>query len=101
MLMTWCIGECPFWSPDEAMQGISPDTRAFAALHSKALAAAPSPDAGKNEPTISLAVDLVMRCLEIDPLNRPTADMICDHAFLVGQEEGWQGERGWENVDRD
>ncbi|GAA5969303.1 hypothetical protein JCM8115_006756 [Rhodotorula mucilaginosa] len=95
-------GECPFWSPDEAMQGISPDTRAFAALHSKALAAVPSPEAdGKNEPTISLAVDLVMRCLEIDPLNRPTADMICDHAFLVGQEEGWQGERGWENVDRE
>jgi protein-serine/threonine kinase len=84
------------------MQGISPDTRAFAALHSKALAAVPSPEAdGKNEPTISLAVDLVMRCLEIDPLNRPTADMICDHAFLVGQEEGWQGERGWENVDRE
>ncbi|GAA5991253.1 hypothetical protein JCM10908_003222 [Rhodotorula pacifica] len=93
-------GECPFWSPDEAMQGISPDTRAFAALQAKALAATPT-DRIKNEPTISAAVDLVMRCLEIDPQNRPTADMICDHAFLVGGEEGWHGERGWENVDRD
>ncbi|GAA5876921.1 hypothetical protein JCM3774_000540 [Rhodotorula dairenensis] len=94
-------GECPFWSPDEAMQGISPDTRAFAALQAKALAATPTTTdkVYPNHATVSLAVDLVMRCLEIDPVNRPTADMICDHAFLVGEDEGWQGERGWEKVD--
>lgn len=45
------------------------------------------------------AVDLVMRCLEIDPQNRPTADMICDHAFLAGAQDGWRGLRGWEKAD--
>lgn len=87
-------GECPFWSPDEAMRGISPDTRAFAALQAKALAA--NDGQADSLKTIQAAVDLVMRCLEIEPQDRPTADMVCDHAFLVGSEDGWHGEHGWD-----
>ncbi|BGP44202.1 serine/threonine protein kinase [Rhodotorula kratochvilovae] len=86
-------GECPFWSPDEAMQGLSSDTRAFAALSAKLPSASSS-----DEPSMAHAVDLVLRCLEIEPANRPSADMICDHAFFVGGEEGWCGPRGWERA---
>ncbi|GAA5893185.1 hypothetical protein JCM6882_003907 [Rhodosporidiobolus microsporus] len=122
-------GECPFWSPDEAMRGLGLETRALAALQSK-LASSPTtspplPSASTSPPTPSSAaaayaaveaaldasspplmadaVDLVQRCLEIDPLNRPTADMVCDHVFLAGK-GGWRGFKGWEeagDVDED
>ncbi|GAA5954123.1 hypothetical protein JCM21900_002895 [Sporobolomyces salmonicolor] len=85
-------GECPFWSPDEAMRGLSPDARAYAALQAKLASSSPTPDS--LTPNMHDAVDLVMRCLEIDPLNRPSADLVCDHVFLAG-EGGWKGMRGW------
>jgi serine/threonine protein kinase len=85
------------------MQGIASDTRAFAAMQAKisssTSSSASSSSSTSDEPSthsVADAVDLVMRCLEIDPANRPSADMICDHAFLVGQKEGWRGSRGWE-----
>ncbi|GAA6044375.1 hypothetical protein JCM8097_004901 [Rhodosporidiobolus ruineniae] len=106
-------GECPFWSPDEAMRGLSPDTRAYAALQSRLSSTPASPSssvppssassstdstsASSAPPSMAAAVDLVQRCLEIDPTNRPSADMVCDHVFLAG-EGGWSGYRGWENV---
>ncbi|TNY17533.1 kinase-like domain-containing protein, partial [Rhodotorula diobovata] len=82
-------GECPFWSPDEAMRGLSPGSRALAALEAKATA---------GEGIMAHAVDLVRRCLEINAADRPCADAVCDHAFFVGAEEGWSGERGWERA---
>ncbi|GAA5945397.1 hypothetical protein JCM3775_003882 [Rhodotorula graminis] len=89
-------GECPFWSPDEAMQGLGPDTRALAALRAKERL-----DDGADEaaPRMSDAVDLVRRCLEIDAAERPSADAVCDHAFFVGRADGWSGSRGWERRD--
>ncbi|EPQ27440.1 uncharacterized protein PFL1_04978 [Pseudozyma flocculosa PF-1] len=39
-------------------------------------------------------VDLISRCLEVDPALRPTAAQICEHRFLAGQ-GGWTGPRGW------
>ncbi|GAA5895702.1 hypothetical protein JCM5296_007396 [Sporobolomyces johnsonii] len=87
-------GECPFWSPDEAMRGLSPDARAYAALQAKLLSPSPSASPDSSTPNMHDAVDLVMRCLEIDPLNRPSADVVCDHVFLAG-EGGWKGMRGW------
>ena len=44
------------------------------------------------------AIDLVMRCLEIEPTNRPTADLVCDHRFVLG-DGGWKGYRGWDSGD--
>ncbi|GAA6020320.1 hypothetical protein JCM10207_003225 [Rhodosporidiobolus poonsookiae] len=100
-------GECPFWSPDEAMRGLSPSTRALGALHAKLSSSAPSspsppslsssPDTAEPTPTMAAAIDLVERCLEINAADRPSADLVCDHEFLAG-EGGWSGFRGWERV---
>lgn len=49
------------------------------------------PGSGKIED----GVDLVMRCLEIDPEDRPTADQVLEHRFILGH-QGWFGPRGWE-----
>ncbi|BGP12113.1 serine/threonine protein kinase [Rhodosporidiobolus nylandii] len=100
-------GECPFWSPDEAMRGLSGDSRAYAALQSKLVgpSSPPAADAASSlangtsseAPSMADAIDLVQRCLEISQLDRPSADMIADHVFLAG-EGGWRGKRGWETA---
>lgn len=36
------------------------------------------------------AVELVMRCLEIEPRDRPTSQQVMDHRFIVGA-DGWSG----------
>lgn len=41
------------------------------------------------------AVDIVMRCLEIDPRNRPTAQQVVQHCFVLGA-TGWSGYLGWQ-----
>ncbi|GAA5923681.1 uncharacterized protein JCM15063_003726 [Sporobolomyces koalae] len=107
-------GECPFWSPEEAMRGLAADSRALAQLRLKL----PDSDLGvaggspsnqvssssslsddlHDEPSMADAIDLVTRCLEIDLANRPSADAACDHVFLAG-EGGWRGRRGWIAVD--
>ncbi|GAA6021522.1 hypothetical protein JCM11491_006469 [Sporobolomyces phaffii] len=98
-------GECPFWSPEEAMQGLASDSRAFAQLQLKLPDAgmdggSPSEsrdEDGEGEPTMADAIDLVTRCLEIDLSLRPSADAVCDHLFLAG-EGGWRGSRGWSSA---
>lgn len=109
------IGECPFWSPEEAMVGLSPGSRAEQALRSKCETSTPSSifslspsspissesssdeinDTTEGSGKIEDAVDLVMRCLEVDPDDRPTAELILEHRFICGK-EGWSGARGWE-----
>ncbi|GAA5983338.1 hypothetical protein JCM5350_003077 [Sporobolomyces pararoseus] len=102
-------GECPFWSPEEAMRGLSPDSRALAQLQLKLPDSAlkvgtPSDNGslteerGEEEPSIADAIDLVTRCLEIDLSLRPSADAVCDHTFLAG-DGGWRGRRGWDLVE--
>ncbi|KAK4052247.1 serine/threonine protein kinase [Microbotryomycetes sp. JL221] len=44
--------------------------------------------------TMKDAVDLVMRCMETNASDRPTADLVCEHEFF--NEGGWKGHRGWE-----
>lgn len=39
------------------------------------------------------AVDLILRCLELEPSSRPTMDQICRHRFLSGK-QGWFGPLG-------
>jgi len=97
------IGECPFWSPEEAMRGLAADSRALAQLQLKlpdssltvgSPTTSPVGSTDEEAPSLADAVDLVTRCLEIDLTSRPSADAICDHAFLAG-DGGWRGRRGW------
>ncbi|SCV67935.1 BQ2448_56 [Microbotryum intermedium] len=110
-------GECPFWSPEEAMKGLEAGSRADIALQGKIEAFDREEDLNGiptmsttleteddealstllPRPTMSDAVDLVKRCLETDPFDRPTANWVCDHRFLLGK-DGWNGRRGWELV---
>ncbi|ORY90318.1 kinase-like domain-containing protein [Leucosporidium creatinivorum] len=117
LLYVLICGECPFWSPDEAMTGLVEGSRALQSLRSK-FPSSPSSTSSSNSSAIphdssssSLetrsetellddAIDLVMRCLEIEPSNRPTADLVCDHRFTLGA-GGWKGFRGWEEADDD
>lgn len=101
-------GECPFWNPEEAILGLYPGSRTSLALLAKCPSStsssplsSPASDEGPDEGgTISNAVDLVMRCLQVDPADRPTADQVLDHKFVVGR-QGWEGFRGWEVEDID
>ena len=107
-------GECPFWSPEDAIQGLFVDSRAELALRAKCTTSTPSSVSSSpaSPPvltplahglgieqaalgTMNDMVDIVMRCLETEPRNRPTSDQVLDHAFLLGN-AGWSGFRGWE-----
>lgn len=96
------------------MQGLYPGSRAEIALRSKCSISTPSSSifsiSSLSSPTsttskeldgiegsgrIEDAVDLVMRCLEVNPEDRPTADQILEHKFILGN-QGWNGIRGWE-----
>ncbi|PWN28152.1 hypothetical protein BDZ90DRAFT_231910 [Jaminaea rosea] len=45
------------------------------------------------------AMDLIERCLELQPHDRPTAADVCRHVFLAGEgRRAWRGYRGWEKV---
>lgn len=91
------------------MAGLVEGSRALQSLRSK-FPSSPSSTSSANPARLHLgenaaptdtelldgAIDLVMRCLEIEPTNRPTADLVCDHQFVLG-EGGWKGFRGWQS----
>ncbi|KAK4701119.1 hypothetical protein P7C70_g5117, partial [Phenoliferia sp. Uapishka_3] len=100
-------GEVPFWQQAHAIAGIAPESRAYDALQAKiptlSESAAPLLPSDFNRPldefldaaSMAEAVDLVMRCLEVEPANRPSANDVLDHSFFLGS-EGWSGFRGFE-----
>ncbi|TKY85171.1 hypothetical protein EX895_006251 [Sporisorium graminicola] len=118
-------GECPFWNGEEAVQGLEEGTRAAQTLKERCMIArgghadpedlmdqdldlAPldpawSPRKGKEGPEpdgggrVDDFVDLISRCLELDPELRPSAEQICQHRFLAGS-AGWTGRRGWQRL---
>ncbi|SJX61027.1 related to serine/threonine-protein kinase [Sporisorium reilianum f. sp. reilianum] len=119
-------GECPFWNGEEAVQGLEEGTRAAQTLKERCVIArggpadaeedrvdqdldlvpldpAWSPRKGKEGPEpdgggrVDDFVDLISRCLELDPESRPSAEQICQHRFLVGA-AGWTGRRGWQRL---
>ncbi|KAN0065679.1 serine/threonine protein kinase [Thecaphora frezii] len=116
-------GECPFWNGEEAIEGLVEGSRAEQTLRERNLLAqtevASADDGsmedidetsvdpatwklarrgGRAEPDgggrIDDVVDLIARCLEVDPAYRPTAAQICEHRFLAGN-GGWTGPQGW------
>lgn len=95
------------------MAGLVEESRALQSLRSK-FPSSPSSTSSTNSATLPHgaletrseaellddAIDLVMRCLEIEPSDRPSASLVCDHRFTLGA-GGWKGYRGWEDVDED
>lgn len=119
-------GECPFWNGEEAVQGLEEGTRAAQTLRERCMIARGGPaDAEKDlaDQDLDMApldpawspckdkegvepdgggrvddfVDLISRCLELDPESRPSAEQICQHRFLAGY-PGWTGRRGWQRL---
>ncbi|KAJ9477783.1 putative protein kinase [Pseudozyma hubeiensis] len=119
-------GECPFWNGEEAVQGLEEGTRAAQTLKERCLIArggpsdaeeelmdedldvtpldpawSPRKDKEGTEPDgggrVDDFVDLISRCLELDPDLRPSAEQICQHRFLAGF-AGWTGRRGWQRL---
>ncbi|PWZ00998.1 kinase-like protein [Testicularia cyperi] len=122
-------GECPFWNGEEAIQGLEEGTRACQTLKDRCMIARGGPAAAEADlseqslevPPLDPAwsplkdkagaepdgggrvedfADLITRCLEIDPEARPTAEHICQHRFLAGQ-QGWSGRLGWQRLRTD
>lgn len=104
-------GECPFWNGEEAVLGLTPDSRAATSLQERCFPPQlPDEDPQDETSTLRLladvegqedgggrlcdAADLIARCLELDQEARPTAQQICSHKFLIGS-KGWRGPRGW------
>jgi serine/threonine protein kinase len=90
------VGETPFAElPDDVLAGIEPGSRALEALDARcdgdAADEGREPDGGG---ALGDAADFVHRCLEQDLANRPTADNLLTHKFLIGY-GGWTGRRGW------
>lgn len=93
--------------PHSALDGVVPESRAYIALHAKILTSTSTTaperlpanfhrplDGVLDEASMADAVDLIMRCLEVEPGNRPSANDVLDHRFLLGN-EGWSGLRGF------
>lgn len=86
------------------MRGLYVGSRAELALRAKCRSSATSSlssasslsldDEDSGSGAIEDAVDLVMRCLEVVPEDRPSADEILGHKFIIGR-DGWVGFKGW------
>jgi protein-serine/threonine kinase len=89
------IGEPPFSVlPDEALAGLTPDGPASEAL---ARRCDETPDVGMEADgggRLGDVADLVRQCMQFELGDRPTAEVMCSHRYLVG-EGGWVGYKGW------
>ncbi|RXK41620.1 CAMK/CAMKL/PASK protein kinase [Tremella mesenterica] len=90
------VGETPFSAlPEDVLEGLTSESVAAVGLHSRCEDG--HEDEGRERDgggRLGDAADLVRRCLEMIVGDRPSAEMICQHRFLVG-ENGWVGHRGW------
>ena len=88
-------GECPFRDSQEAERGLAPDSRSmqllrhFCVVQPRCEGAAD--DGGARLPD---AMDLIARCLDLDPEARPPAAELTQHSFLAGR-TGWTGPGAW------
>lgn len=90
------VGETPFSElPDEILVGLTAGSRAESALEERC--GGTNGDEGMEADgggSLRDASDFVRRCLEMDPADRPSADILCQHRYLKG-EGGWTGANGW------
>ncbi|WVO19197.1 uncharacterized protein IAS62_000475 [Cryptococcus decagattii] len=93
------IGETPFSElPDEVLHGLASDSKAYAALMDRC--GAPHEEEGEEMDgggKLCDAADLVMRCMEPEVGDRPSADVLLEHRYIKGR-DGWVGKRGWIKV---
>jgi protein-serine/threonine kinase len=102
VLYVLLVGETPFADlPDEVLVGLAAGSRGLEALQERCEGLAlpgETPVIVEEEADggggLKDAEDLVRRCLEMEVADRPTADWVCNHRFLKGN-EGWSGHRGW------
>ncbi|KAK4684619.1 hypothetical protein P7C73_g5553, partial [Tremellales sp. Uapishka_1] len=90
------VGETPFSVlPDEVLVGFNGDSRAEQALEERCDGL--HKDEGEEEDgggRLEDAADLIRRCLEFEPSDRPTAEVLINHRYLIGR-QGWAGRKGW------
>jgi protein-serine/threonine kinase len=88
-------GETPFLSADEAQAGLGEGTKPYAALMQRCSGKRGEEglesDGGGR---MKHAYDFVQRCLEMKPEDRPPADALVKHRFVLGN-GGWVGHRQW------
>ncbi|CAO1632228.1 unnamed protein product [Parajaminaea phylloscopi] len=79
---------------DEAAAAVDPDERRELLMEQRKSDVAGQSDGGGK---LQDAKDLIERCLELDPADRPSAADVCHHVFLAGRRaSSWRGHRGWE-----
>ena len=90
------VGETPFEDlPDEVITGLANDSRANQALEARC--GGEHEDEGLESDgggRLGDAADWVRRCLEMEVGERPTAELLSGHRYLVGG-GGWVGKKGW------
>nr|XP_019045770.1 CAMK/CAMKL/PASK protein kinase [Kwoniella bestiolae CBS 10118]OCF24700.1 CAMK/CAMKL/PASK protein kinase [Kwoniella bestiolae CBS 10118] len=91
------VGETPFAElPDEVLEGLTNDeSRAVQVLRERC--AHGHEDEGLEEDgggRLGDAMDFVRCCLELELGDRPTAEVLVEHRYLVGK-GGWTGKKGW------
>lgn len=90
------VGETPFSElPDEVLVGLESHSRAEEALSARC--GGEHAEEGLEEDgggRLEDAADLVRRCMEMEPSDRPSAELLCQHRYLRGQ-GGWTGKKGW------
>lgn len=96
--------QCPFWTSEESLAGLTPTSRATQALHAKAEitdeSLPPNMTAEQAQDEANEAIDFVHQCLQTHARDRPSAVHLKQHRFLAGG-RGWLGRRGWEEAVED
>lgn len=86
------VGECPFASSAESKEGLEdPDSKTAIALRARCGGGPAGFDEGMERDgggRLGDAMELVRRCLEVDPAARPTMEQILASRYLNGG-NGW------------
>lgn len=92
------LGETPFEHlPDEVIEGLAGGTKAHEALYARCESTDDARHAGLEEDgggRLEDAADLVRQCLQKEVGDRPSAEALLRHRYLMGG-SGWTGKKGW------
>ncbi|WVQ72877.1 hypothetical protein IAR50_002438 [Cryptococcus sp. DSM 104548] len=96
VLYVLLVGETPFSDlPDEVLKGLESGAQAEAALMDRCGKGHEQEGLeGDGGGMLSDAADFVRRCMEVDAADRPSAEALLKHRYLIGA-GGWTGKKGW------